>query len=87
MPNFNLSEQAMRLGATHYRIRYYETRISPNGKNPVAPFAYYFFDENDEEIAYYIVDLVSYGLVVRDKPIVWGYFFKYHDLTSQIHFI
>ena len=62
--------QAQKLGAIS--VRYYTVKY--RGENII--FSYHFFNSDDIEICYYIVDLINTGLFVFDEPRIWSNEFK-----------
>ena len=67
-----LLTKAKSLGATHCRVY---NISSKRGK--LEPYAWYFFNKNDEEICYYIEDTYrKYGLTVLKQPKIWSQSFK-----------
>jgi len=79
-----LMQNARILGATHYRIYYTNTKMGMYRKEQ-EPFSYHFFDESDEEVCYFIVDMLPlFGLFIfEDSPRVWSKDFKLHENYSE----
>ena len=77
----NLFNKAQELGAVTFRKHQIETyglygKVKEN-------FSYHFFDNNDEEVCYYIVSLQDLGLKTFEEPRVWSDEFKRHPSYTQ----
>jgi len=79
-----LMQDAQIKGATHYRVYYTNTLNSFAGSRQPEPFSYHFFDSADEEICYFVCDMLSLcGMTYFDKPRVWSNVFKLHPNYSE----
>ena len=78
-----LMQDAQIKGATHYRIYYTNTHLGIYRKEP-EPFSYHFFNSSDEEICYFVCDMLSLcGMYLFDTPRVWSNAFKLNSNYSE----
>jgi len=73
-------KEILRFTCSHTRTYFTKKRdfIGRLTNNP-QPFAVYFFNEEDEEIGYYICDTVELlGCVLHENPRIWSDEFKNH---------
>ena len=68
-------KQAKDLGAVSMRIFHTEKPIWPNDKVRL-PFSYHFFDIHDNEIGYYIKDLIGFPMMTFAIHRKWSEEFK-----------
>lgn len=84
----SLEKEAKRLGATHKRLYYTKTKPNLWGARSNEVFSHHFFDENDEEIAYYIDDMKTLcGMVVFETPRIWSEEFKKHPNYTLVNYV
>jgi hypothetical protein len=76
----NLVKEAKAIGAIGYRIYSVDYMGHRN-----LPFSYHFFNENDDEVCMYILDMVTInGMHVFETPRVWSNEFKNNTSYTKL---
>jgi len=81
---YEAKQNAQILGATHYRTYFTDSKHSFIGEKKPEPFSIHFFDNNDQEIGMYSMEMGKLcGMQVFNSPRVWSDFFKKHKNYSE----